>query len=501
LIRRLSLRARLILGVIALTAIGLVAADIATYTSLGSFLIGRTDSSLDAAHVAVEGALLHHGRPRSSGQGGGVRQGDDGPAIGDLTAAAPGDYVELRTLNGRVVVSGLVPQFSGEEQEEPPILPSSIRLGGSTAQPGRDRVRYFTVHAKDEHGRYRVRASSEPQARNYVLLIAAPLDSVDTTLHRLMLIELLVTALVLLAIALLGLWVVRLGLRPLAAIGDTAAAIAAGDLTRRVERAEERTEVGRLGLALNAMLAQIESAFREREATEGRLRRFVADASHELRTPLAAVRAYAELFKRGASDRPDDLARSMRGIERESERMSLLVEDLLLLARLDEGRPLETKRVQLDELILEAVETAQTVEPDRPVDVELEPAVVAGDPAGLRQIIDNLLANVRAHTPPGTPARVTLARVNGNARIEVADSGPGIDEENLARLFERFHRADASRARASGGVGLGLSIVAAVAAAHEGTVSVDSAPGVGATFRIELPLATENGSPSSLPKS
>ena len=343
--------------------------------------------------------------------------------------------------------------------------------------------------AQSGDGRYRVRASIEPQEPSFILILAAPLRSVDSTLHRLLLIELLVTASVLAAIVLVGLWVVRLGLRPLSAIGSTAAKIAAGDLSQRVERAEERTEVGRLGMALNAMLAQIESAFRAREASEAKLRRFVADASHELRTPLAAVRAYAELFARGASERPADLERAMTGISRESERMTVLVDDLLLLAHLDEGRPLERRPLRLDEIVAEAVETARTVEPQRPVEVELEPATILGDRHRLRQTVDNLLANVRSHTPPGTPVRIALTRLDGTAQLVITDEGPGIEAEQLAHVFERFHRADPSRARASGGVGLGLSIVAAVVEAHGGHVSAESEPGQGASFRIELPLA------------
>ena len=476
---RLSLRARLLLGVIALAAVGLVAADLVTYSKLSSFLIDRTDTSLDAAHHAVQGAL-----PRQAG--GGPGPGPGGGA-GALTAAAPGDYIQLRTLNGKVVLTGFVPQFSDAKLPPRPRLPAAITL--PQAPVGRDRVTYLTVPAQSGGGRWRVRASIEPSAPNRLLIVAASLTDVDSTLHQLLLIELLVTGLVLAAIGGLGFWVIRLSLRPLDAIETTAAAIAAGDLTQRVELADEQTEVGRLGLALNVMLAQIETSFKASEASERKLRRFVADASHELRTPLAAVRAYAELFTRGAAERPDDLARSMSGISREAERMSVLVDDLLLLARLDEGRPLEQEPVELADVVGEAVDAARAVEPERPIEVTLEPATVIGDRDRLRQIVDNLLSNIRAHAGPETPVQVTLSRANGSAEITVADSGPGLTEDEASHVFERFYRADESRARASGGVGLGLAIVAAVAQAHGGDVSAHSAPGEGATFSIVLPLA------------
>ncbi len=477
---RMSLRARLVLGVIVLSAAGLAVAGVATYALLSAFLIHRTDVTLDAAHHGVEHALFQ----QQPGPGEGP-----GPAnsIDTLTAAAPGAYIQVRKLNGQVVAAGAIPQFSQQQTPPSPRLPAAITLP-SAGTIGGDRVRYFTVSAQSGGDRYRVRASIEPQASNYVLIIATSLSGVDSTLHRLLLIELLVAAAVLAAVALLGLWVVRLGLRPLEEIEQTAGAIAAGDLSQRVERADERTEVGRLGLALNAMLSQIESAFQAREASERKLRRFVADASHELRTPLTAVRAYAELFTRGADRRPDDLARAMTGISRESERMSLLVDDLLLLARLDEGRPLERTDVELERVVGEAVETARTVEPDRPIEFHAQHAVVVGDPDRLRQVVDNLLGNVRAHTPAGAPVEVSVASVNGDAVIEVKDSGPGMKPGDLERVFERFYRADASRSRSSGGVGLGLSIVSAVAEAHGGTASASSGPGEGTTFRITLPL-------------
>jgi two-component system, OmpR family, sensor kinase len=461
---RLSLRARLLLVVLALATVGLVAADLATYSSLSSFLLDRTDSSLDqTAHV-----ISRPGR-------------DDEPRI-----APPGTVVQVRSLDGTTVVATVArPALPGYAAPSPD-LPATIDPPKDTSGP--EAVSYFTVGSAGNGDRYRVRASIEDGATG-MLVVASSLEDVDATLHRLLLIEALVTILVIGGIAGLGLWVVRLGLRPLVEIENTASAIAAGDLSQRVERAEERTEVGRLGLSLNAMLAQIESAFRAQEASERKLRRFVADASHELRTPLAAVRAYAELYDRGASERPADLERSMRGISRESERMSVLVDDLLLLARLDDGRPLERVPVALAEVVGEAVETAHAVEPARPIELTAEPLAVIGDRVRLRQIVDNLLANVRAHTPADAAVSVTLTRVNGSAEIAVTDSGPGLDAEHLAHIFERFYRADASRARASGGVGLGLAIVAAVAEAHGGTVSASSEPGHGATFRIALPLA------------
>ncbi len=461
---RLSLRARLLLAVLALATVGLVAANLATYSALSSFLLDRTDSALDETAHAIS------------------RPGHNDEA----RITPPGTVVQARSLDGKTVIATVSRPTLPGHAAPAPSLPATIEPPRDT--PGPDAVSYFTVGSADGGGRYRARASIEDGA-DAMLVVATSLDDVDSTLHRLLLIELVVTAIVVGGIAGLGLWVVRLGLRPLGEIEDTAAAIAAGDLSRRVERAEERTEIGRLGLSLNAMLARIESAFRAQEASERKLRRFVADASHELRTPLAAVRAYAELFDRGAAERPADLERSMRGISRESERMSVLVDDLLLLARLDDGRQLERVPVALEEVVGEAVETAHAVEPERPIELTAEPLAVIGDRVRLRQILDNLLANVRAHTPAGTPVTVTLSQSNGTAEIAVHDEGPGLDPEHLAHVFERFYRADASRARASGGVGLGLAIVAAVAEAHGGTVSASSEPGHGATFRIALPLA------------
>jgi two-component system OmpR family sensor kinase len=469
---RLSLRARLVLGVIVLAAVGLAVANIATYTSLRSFLLDRTDQSLRDTGSGLEHFISERGC------------NDQGPPP---RGAEPGDFVQLRNAAGEVVCSVQITGFSGTAPS-PPALPASISVPDDRSGPGGGR--YFTVGSEDGKERYRVGVWHIPPA-NATIVVATPLGDVDDTLGRLLLIELLVTAAVLAALAAGGMWVVRLGLRPLTAIGSTAEAIAGGDLTQRVERAEERTEVGRLGLALNAMLGQIESSFKAQAASEQKLRRFVADASHELRTPLAAVRAYAELFFRGAESRPDDLARTMSGIRRESERMSLLVDDLLLLARLDEGRPLEREPVELDAVVSEAVDTALAVDPRWPIALEAQPAVVAGDRDRLRQLADNLLANVRAHTPEGTPVDVRLGIDGDRAVLTVADAGPGLTEDEISRAFERFYRADDSRSRSSGGVGLGLSIVAAVAEAHGGTVAARQTPGGGATFEIAIPLAPD----------
>jgi two-component system, OmpR family, sensor kinase len=467
---RLSLRARLVVAIIALAAAGLGVAGLVTYASLRSFLVERTDESLQDSHFGIERDLF---------------RGECGVAGRPLPGASPGDFIQLRSPGNVVLCSRQTTTYNAGETS-PPRLPATIAAGSRGDGP--DRVQYFTVPAEDGASRYRVRASIEPRSQA-ILFVATPLDDVDATLRRLLLIEVLVTAAVLAALGALGLWVVRLGLRPLTEIESTAAAIAAGDLSSRVQRAEPRTEVGRLGMALNSMLGQIEAAFTAQAESERRLRRFVADASHELRTPLAAVRAYAELFSRGADRRPADLRRSMRGISLESERMSVLVDDLLLLARLDEGRPLEREPIELESVVGEAVEAARAVEPGRPIHFDADHARVLGDRDRLRQIVDNLLGNVRAHTPPGTPASVRVHAENGSGVIEVEDAGPGMSPEDAARAFERFYRADESRSRASGGVGLGLSIVAAVAEAHGGAVEARTESGRGATIRITLPLA------------
>jgi two-component system OmpR family sensor kinase len=335
-------------------------------------------------------------------------------------------------------------------------------------------------------GDWRIRVSRLPDGG--LLVIGIPTRELDVAIKHTARVLSVVTLVTLLGVGLLAQRAIRHGMRPLEEIAGTARAIGGGDLSRRVEPADPRTEVGRLGQALNAMLGQIETAFREREASEERLRRFVADASHELRTPVATVRGYAELFRRGAAARPADLAKALHRIEAEAERMSALVDELLLPARLDQGRPLEREPVDLTALATEAVAGARAVDPDRTLELTAAPGVVvSGDAVRLRQVVDNLLANVRRHTPPGTPATVNVTANEDRAHIDVTDQGPGIPPEHRERVFERFYRTDGTRSREGGGAGLGLSIVAAVVTAHEGTVTITPSSTGGTTFRVRLP--------------
>jgi two-component system OmpR family sensor kinase len=299
------------------------------------------------------------------------------------------------------------------------------------------------------------------------------------------------TSVVTLLVVVLVVWfTIRRGLRPIDDMIATAGLIASGDLSHRVEHEDEVTEVGRLGRALNAMLARIETSFAAKEASERRLRQFVADASHELRTPLTSIRGYAELYRSGAAASPAALERVMARIESEGARMGKLVEDLLLLARLDQGRPLQREPVDLVELVEDAVQDARVVDPGRPIALaHPADARVLGDADRLRQVVDNLLANARVHTEPGTAVHVAIAAQAGEVTLAVADEGPGIEPEAARRVFDRFYRVDTSRSRARGGSGLGLAIVASTIEAHGGRVALDSTPGRGTTVTVTLPRA------------
>jgi two-component system OmpR family sensor kinase len=485
-----SLRTRLLLATLALVGLGLFAASAATYALLSSSLIGRVDEQLEDAGLPAAELLLRPGG-RALGRSGPAQRAFKMPGLQfphfrghrgggeDLGVT----FFQLLDPAGNVISSR---SFGFGQAEAAPRLPEA--LPGSLDQDDHYSRRFFTTSSQGSSDvRFRILATSLGPQRG-TLVAAFPLTEVDATLRRLLLVEGLVGLLVLAGVGLLAGWLVRVGLRPLTRMEETAAAIAGGDLSRRVEPADTRTEVGRLGRALNHMLERIEAAFAERRASEERLRRFVADASHELRTPLTSIRGYAELFRRGANAHPEDLAKSMRRIEEEAARMGTLVEELLLLAKFDQGPVLKRAPIDLTKLASDAVEDARAVQPNRPIETEWSgAALVDGDQARLRQVVANLLANALEHTPEPTPVTVRVWATDSEAVLEVADRGPGLDEEQAGRVFHRFFRVDPARAREKGGAGLGLSIVESIVEAHGGRVWVETAPGDGARFLVALP--------------
>jgi two-component system OmpR family sensor kinase len=342
-----------------------------------------------------------------------------------------------------------------------------------------------------------IRLRVDPLGDGTTLIVGQSLHRVDETRRQLVAVLLLGSLAAIAAAVAVAWWLVGAGLRPLRRVEASAAEITGSDLgDLRVPGADEPTEVGKLATALNAMLDRLQQTSEEREqtlselrASESRMRRFVADASHELRTPLAATAAYAELFEQGARDRPEDLERAMSGIRRETGRMAGLVDDLLLLARLDERRPLTQEPVDLTEVVFAAIDAARTVDPDRPIRVRIgEVITVRGDAGRLRQVVDNLLANVRAHTPQGTGCEVELATDGTDAVLTVTDAGPGVASDDLDHLFDRFYRVDGARARSTGGSGLGLAIVDAIVRAHHGSLTARNVDPHGLALTIRLPI-------------
>jgi two-component system OmpR family sensor kinase len=349
---------------------------------------------------------------------------------------------------------------------------------------------FLTLAGTGGVAQYRAAIWPEDFFSGKYVVLAIPMTGVLSTLNRLLQLEALISAGVVVATAILALLIIRISLRPLEKMGRVANEIAAGDLSRRVEPATGKTEIGRLGLALNGMLSQIESAFAERTASNRRLRRFVADASHELRTPLTSIRGYSEMLRRGAAESPTDAELARRRIEEEAIRMTGLVDDMLVLARVDQGRPLDHEPVDLQAIATDAAADARAVAPQRDINLIVPGRVVVnGDDTRLRQVLGNLVRNALVHTPPKTPIDISLSTEDSVARLSVADHGPGLAAEDIDRIFEPFYRADPSRSRDSGGAGLGLSIVSAVVTAHGGHVEVRETEGGGATFEVELPLA------------
>jgi two-component system OmpR family sensor kinase len=471
----MSLRFRLLLILVAVTGIGLFIADSVTYIELRSSLIARVDTQLEG--IGRPAALAFSRNP--------IRGKNILFAITHDEA-----FIEIRLAGSKKVLNTYV---SAKGYNFEPRIPKNI------AAPVADvfsapRYRRLTVRSTAPGGpQWRVAVSIF--GNGDTLIVATTLRDVTATLDKLLRVEVLISLAVLLIGAGFGRRLVGIGLRPLTEIERTAEAISKGELSRRVSAKENHTEVGRLALTFNSMLAEIEAGFDARAETEERLRRFVADASHELRTPLTSIRGYAELFRRLHDKDPQVASRSVSRIEQEADRMSVLIEDLLLLARLDEGRPTRADPLDLSTVVADSVEAARATEPDRPLMLDRPAAAVMvhGDAMRLRQVIDNLLSNVRSHTSPESAARVTVSTVPGGAagsylaRVEVADQGSGLSADQMERVFERFYRAEVSRARTRGGTGLGLAIAASIVDNHGGRVGVESEVGVGTRFWFEIP--------------
>jgi signal transduction histidine kinase len=482
---RVPLRITLVALLVALVAVGLVATGFAATSLLRGYLLDQRDADLQAQvrNVSHDRRLL------------------DACAVGDYYPSAGGSsgfYFGCLPPGAETVVHVTGPS----DEDDVPDLATEPDVGTSG--------RPDTVTSIDGRTEWRVMAAEAPGG--YTVLIATDLERDQDAIRRLVSIEVIVGLIVLTVLGAAGYLLVRNSLRPLAAVERTAQAIAGGDLSRRVPSGDDRTEVGRLSRSLNGMLSRIEAAFQAQAASEEqargsetRMRRFIADASHELRTPLTSIRGFAELYRQGAVRSEEDIRRLMKRIEAEGARMGLLVEDLLLLARLDQQRPLTFAPVDLAGIAGDAVHDAKAVQPDRPIVLHLEESltdvpVVRGDEGRLRQVVGNLVTNALTHTPPDARVTVTVGQAPEDPALltlRVADEGPGMDPADAGRAFERFYRVDTSRTRgagegsaddaAPGGTGLGLAIVSSLVAAHGGSVDLETAPGRGATFTVRLP--------------
>jgi two-component system OmpR family sensor kinase len=507
--RRTSLRTKLITAVLGLVIIALLTISVASVTILRSYLTTQDDSQLEA---------FFNASANQPGYGMGLAS----PGVA-YPMRSNGFYLAIQTTGSQLSPGSSSSSGSIREPGGNPSLPElpTGRAWASSSSP-----ELLTVPAQSGTDTWRVIAqtisysvtnsSGSTQDETGTFIVAVDLGNIDATIRRITAFDIAVSSAIVLVLTVVGVGVVRANLRPLEEIEETAEDIATGRLDRRVPEGDPRTEVGSLAQSLNIMLSQIEAAFRAQQESEAaahqseeRMRRFVADASHELRTPLTAIRGFAEYYRQrggvpgpganGTGERlsPEDLDHIMHRVEAEASRMGLLVEDLLLLARMDQQRPLDIKPIDLLSLAADAVQDARMIAPDRPIDLEVAPGaafIVDGDEARLRQVIGNLVTNALTHTPAGTPVRVRIgagALDNGQPAVllDVADRGPGLTPEQAQRVFERFYRADAARTRVAGGSGLGLAIVASLVAAHGGDVGVKSAPGEGATFRVRLPLA------------
>ena len=514
---RTSLRTKLVTALLALVAIALAVMSFVGVVVFGNYLQSQVDAQLRSLDAQVQ-------NDPTAFLGGGHH----------MTFLLNNSVVEVLAPNGQPVTG--LGNLQNLSSNSGPAIPIS-ELGNS-GQP-------FTVPAQSGGDGWRVitqpvqySTDGGVTTQSGTLVVGLNLGNLDQTMAYLIRLDVIVSVVILIVLMIVGFAVVRANLQPLVDIEETAEEIAEGHLNRRVPERDPRTEIGSLGRSLNIMLSQIEAAFHAREESEAaahqneeRMRRFIADASHELRTPLTAIRGFAEYYRQrgglvthwdksaassasadeagsdarymGGGLTPDDLDRIMHRVEKEAARMGLLVEDLLLLARLDQQRPLARQPIDLLSLAADSVHDARLLAPARTIDLSVQPGaafLVIGDDARLRQVIGNLMSNALTHTPDGSPIEVSIGsgtldpRVPGSApavTLDVTDHGPGMTPDQAQRVFERFYRADQARTRTTGGSGLGLAIVRALVTAHGGAASVRTAPGQGATFRIALPLAPE----------
>jgi two-component system, OmpR family, sensor kinase len=488
-----TLRARLIAGLVALLFVACAAVGVVTYAAMNRALLNQVDSQLKDASQRYYNCL--HPPPHPDNDGDGDHDNGSAPPGGNAADcyAPPGQpaYTLSAQITQGVVLNPATTTGPCKLSETDDAILTGMPHDGAP----------YTATLSGL-GAYRLMAAQGPNGTVYVS--GVPLSSMTDTVHDVAYIEIIVFALALFLTGFIGTGWVRLSLRPLRRVTATAAEVARlplaseVDVPQRVPDADPRTEVGQLGAAFNRMLGHVENALARRQASEARLRRFAADASHELRTPLAAIRGYAELARRHPDTLPPDVAHALDRVESESARMSALVEDLLLLARLDAGRPLESRPVDLTRLAIDVTSDARAAGPDHRWQLELPegPVLVPGDDQRLHQALANLLSNARTHAPAGTTVTVAVGSApdRGAAELSVTDDGPGIPAELQPDLFERFVRGDSSRSRAAGSTGLGLSIVAAVVAAHHGTVGVTSQPGR-TRFLITLPLLPDPATP------
>jgi two-component system OmpR family sensor kinase len=478
-----SLLNRLTLGVVLLSAMGFIASDVAAQTLLRSYLTQQMDAELSG----IAGGSL----PRVDRAGIAHEARENEPESESERSASPAAEVPLQRVPTSISVTLIGPagivlgQIGGDlNSTEITSYLQSITPEQVIARANRP----FTIQAPNSD--FRVIAQRLPSGLSTVV-VAQSFEDIDRTLRRLQGLFILIGLAMILLIALASRKVIKVGLRPLASVEETAERIADGDLTARLPDVKPNTEVGRLVSTLNTMLGRIEESFSARVESESKLRRFVADASHELRTPITAIRGFAELHRQGAVEGEEKTKELIGRIESESKRMGSLVEDLLLLARLDQSREMKLEPVNLTKLVSDAVESARAAGPGYIVKFEKvgEDCYALGDNDRIHQVVANLLANARTHTPAGTTIDVSLSQGEDGVRIRIADNGPGLSKEDQARIFERFYRADSSRVRTDGvGTGLGLSIVDAVMRAHAGQVSVESELGKGAAFTLFFPL-------------